>query len=189
MPRRTISDLLAQANTTLPDNILQEITAADVRDMIKDVIDTFKPGFGAVGNPLTTLVALGITPVVIPYTQLLAVTAEYTAVIASGTVRRNALGLPTVNDRITFFADVACPDGNEVVFSLYRDGLQVPGGMTVSGRGLGNIAAGSFSILSGTAIVGDPVYEVRAAKISGGADNVELSNVRLILEVIPTLGL
>ena len=188
MTRKTIAALLAQADATIEDNTTQAISAADVRNMIKDVIDTFSPGFGAVGNPTVTLTALGATPVVIPYAEMLAVTVEFTASLAAGTVRRNSQGLPSTNTRVTFYTDMATADGNEIVFSLYRDGANVPGGTTASGRGIGNIVEASFEVINGSPIAGDPVYSVRASRITGAAADVTLSNVRLILEVVPTLG-
>jgi hypothetical protein len=188
MTRKTIVALLLQADTNLPDNTSGDISAADVRDLLKDIIDTFKPGFGAIGNDLHTLVALGITPVVIPYTTLLAVTADFTANLVAGQITRNSLGLPSTNTRVTFATDMACQDGSEVVFSLYRDGINVPGGTTASGRGLGNITEATFEIINAQPVAGNPVYEVRASKITGAASNVDLTNVRLILEVVPTLG-
>jgi hypothetical protein len=188
MPRQTINALLTQANVTLADNVTGDISAADVRDLLKDVIDTFKPGFGAVSNPSVTLPSLFTTPVVIPYTTLLAVTVDFTATPAAGTVKRNALGLPTVNNRISFFADVLAPAGSDITLALYRDGIQVPGGVTVAGRGASTPTAAGFEILNGTPVAGDPIYEVRAAKISGAASAVGFNNVRFILEVIPTIG-
>ena len=180
--------LLAQADATIEDNVGGLISAADVRNMFKDFIETMTPGFGAVGNDLHALVGLGLPQQVVPYDTLLAVTADFSANLAAGEVTRNALGLPTVNTRITFYAGVAAPAGNEVVFSLFRDGVSVPGGCTVSGQGTGNISEGSFEIINGTPVAGNPVYKVMASKISGAAADVELSNVRLILEVVPTIG-
>jgi hypothetical protein len=188
MARKTMVALKAQADATLGDNATHDISAVDVRNMIKDFIDTMTPGFGAVGNDLHTLVNLGIAQVVVPYDVLLAVTADFSANLAAGEVTRHSLGLPTVNTRVTFYAGVAAPAGNEVVFTLFRDGVSVPGGCTVSGQGAGNIAEGSFEIINGTPVAGDPVYKVMASKISGAANDVELSNVRLILEVVPTIG-
>jgi hypothetical protein len=188
MPRKSIADLLVQADTTIADNTTGDISAGDVRDLLKDIIDTFKPGFGAVGNDLHTLVNLFTTPVVIPFDTLLAVTADFTANLGAGTVTRNALGLTSTNTRVTFYTDMATQDGSEVVFSLYRDGVNVPGGTTASGRGLGNVVEASFEIINAQPIAGDPAYEIRASKITGAASNVELSNTRLICEVVPTLG-
>lgn len=188
MTRKTMVALLAQADATLADNATQDISAADVRNLIKDFIDTMTPGFGAVGKDAHTLVALGVTPVVVPYDTLMAVTTEFTANLPAGTVTRNALGLPTVNTRITFFAGVTGPSGNEVSFTLQRDGVNVPGGFTVSGMGATNPVQGSFEIINATPVAGNPVYRVMAAKINGAAANVDLSNVRFILEVVPTIG-
>jgi hypothetical protein len=186
--RKTIVDLLAQADATINDNTSQDITAADVRNMVRDIIDTFCPGFGAVGNPSVTLNTLGTLPVVIPYSEMLAVTTDFVANLSAGTVQRKAMGLPSTNTRVTFYSDIAAADGSEIVMSLYRDGVNVPGGTTASGRGIGNVVEASFEIINAQPIAGDPVYSVRASKITGAADNVTFSNVRLILEVVPTIG-
>lgn len=188
MARKTMAALIAQANATLADNTTHLITAAVVRNMFKDFIDTVTPGFGAVSRATQTLVNLGAVQQVVTYDTNLAMTADFTPNLALGTVQRLALGLPTVNNRVSFFAQVDTTAGNEVSFTLFRDGVSVPGGCTVSGLGAGNPVEGTFSILNGTPIAGDPVYKVMASKVSGPASNVILTEVRLILEVVPTLG-
>jgi hypothetical protein len=188
MSRKTMAALIAQANATIEDNTTGAISASDVRTLIKDFIDTLTPGFGAVGDDAVTLPLVGLTPVVIPYDTTFAMTADFTAVLAAGTVKRNALGLPTVNNRITFVADVSCQSGSEVGFSLFRDGVNVPGGTVVTTQGAGNVVQASFSVLNATPLAGDPVYEVRCAKLNGAAANVDLTLMRFILEVIPTIG-
>jgi hypothetical protein len=188
MARKTLTALKAQADATIPDNATHLITAAAVRTLFKDFMDTMTPGFGAVGRATQTLVNLGVTQQVVTYDTLLAVTVDFTAVVAAGTMQRLALGLPTVNNRVTFFAQVDCPVGNEVNFTLFRDGVSVPGGCTVSGQGNGNPVEGSFTIINATPIAGDPVYKVMASKISGAASNVILTEARFILEVVPTIG-
>jgi len=189
MPRKTMIALLDQADTTLPNNTAQQITAADVRQMIKDVIDSFAPGYGAMQNLLVTLAALGLTPRVVPYTSVLVATPEFTCVPASGTITRLGGGLPSTVNRVSFYADVAAPTGNEVVFSLFRDGVDIPGGTTVSAQGAGNVVQAAFSVGTTASDGLDHVYDIRASKISGGADDVELSNVRFIMEYVPTIGI
>jgi hypothetical protein len=189
MTRKTMLALIAQADATLEDNTTGAITAADVRNLIKDVIDSFAPGYGAAANPLVTLPALGITPQIVKYTQNLAQTPEYAMSLAAGTITRLAQGLPTTVNRVSFYADVAAPAGNEVVFSLFRNGVDIPGGTTVSGQGAGNVSQAAFSVGTTSPDGADYTYDIRATKISGGADNVELSNVRFILESVPTLGI
>lgn len=188
MPRKTIVALLAQADATIEDNATGAISAADVRSMVKDIIDTFGPGWGAVGNNSVTLPALGPTAVVVPYAQSIRVTAEFQANLAAGTVKRLAQGLPHTNTRVTFTTEIACPDGNEVVFSLWRDGASVPGGTTASGRGIGNKTEATFVMIDQNPSNADSTYSVRVSKISGAADDVLLTNVRFILEVVPSIG-
>jgi len=180
--------LKAQADSTIEDNITGAISAADVRNMIKDLIDTLTPGFGAVGRATQTLVTLGPAAQVVTYDTAMAITPDFTPNLALGTVTRNALGLPTVNTRVTFYAGVEAPAGSEVLFTLFRDGVSVPGGFTVSCQGNGNPVQGSFEIINANPLAGDPVYKVMAAKISGAASNVILTDVRFILEVVPTIG-
>jgi hypothetical protein len=190
MTRKTILALLAQADETLPDNDTGAITPAVLRDMVRDIVETFSPGYGAMSSVTLTMAALGTTPRAIPYQTLLAQTPEFVCVPAAGTIKRLAQGLPTTVNRVSFNADVAAPSGAEVAFALYRNGTAVPGAaMTLTGQGAGNYAlasiSGGFTTLDGA----DYTYEVRAAKISGAVDDVNLSNVRFVVEVVPTIGI
>lgn len=186
MPRKTITALDLQADTTLADNIAQDISASDVRAMCKDITATFAPGYGAVANASLLLVALGLPPQIVTYTTTLLLSPDYTVNLGLGAITRVSGGLnPTIN-RVSFYAGVAAPTGNEIVFQLYRDGVAIPGGVSVSGQGAGNITQASFSLPTAVADGLNHTYDVRATKISGGVDNVTLSNVRFIMEYIPT---
>jgi hypothetical protein len=189
MARKTVLALLAEADTVLPDNTAHEISAADVRTLIKDFIESWSPGYGIASNDDLTLVALGITPQVVVYDVVLAQTTDYVVVPAAGTIQRLANGLPTTVNRVSFNCDLAAPTGNEVVFSLFRDGVDIPGGTTVSGQGAGNLAQASFSVGTTSPGAADHVYTVRASKISGGVDDVVLSNIRFFIEYVPTIGI
>ena len=189
MTRKTMAALLAQADSTLPDNTTGAITPAVLRAMVKDIVDSFCPGYGAANSVSMTLAALGTTPRAVPYQSVLSQTAEFVVTAAAGTIKRLAQGLPTTVNRVSFYADVACASGAECTFALYRNGVVVPGvSMTVTGQGLGNYSlaafAGGLTSLDGS----DYTYEVRASKISGAADDVLLSNVRFVVEVVPTIG-
>ena len=187
MPRKSITALLAQANTTLPNNATQEITAADVRDMVKDITDTFAPGYAAAAIAALLMPALGAVPAVVTYNTQLVLTADYIVNLAAGQITRVSNGLNPTFNRVSFYSGVAAPNGNEVLFQLYRDGVAIPGGVGVSAQGAGNIVAASFSIPTAAADALNHVYEVRASKISGGIDDVTLSNVRFIFEYVPTV--
>ena len=189
MPYRTIIDLRAEVGTFFPDNTTGLITAASVRDMFKDIIDTFSPGYGILSSESLTMAALGVTPRAIPFTSILAATDTYTAVLADGAVTRLARGLPSTVNRVSFYADVAAPAGDEMVFSLFRDGIDVPGGITVSGQGIGNRVQAAFSVGNSAEDALDHVYDIRVSKVTGGADDVELDNIRFIVEYVPTIGI
>jgi len=106
-----------------------------------------------------------------------------------GTIERLAGGLPSTVNRISFNCDLAAPAGDEVVFSLFRDGVDIPGGTTVSGQGLGNFVQAAFSVGTTAEDALDHTYTIRASKVTGGADNVELANVRFFVEYVPTIGI
>jgi hypothetical protein len=180
---------MAQADATLPDNITQDITAADVRNMVKDFIDTVTPGYGILSSDTLTLVALGVAPQIVTYADVLAETAGYVVDPVLGTIERLAGGLPSTVNRISFNCDLAAPAGDEVVFSLFRDGVDIPGGTTVSGQGLGNFVQAAFSVGTTAEDALDHTYTIRASKVTGGADNVELANVRFFVEYVPTIGI
>jgi len=189
MTRKTVLALLAQADANLADNITGDISAADVRQLVKDVVETYSPGYGIASNDSLTLVALGITPQVVTYDVVLAQTAEYVVTPGAGTIQRLAQGLPTTVNRVSFNCDLAAPTGDEVVFSLFRDGVDIPGGTTVSGQGLGNFVQAAFSVGTTSPGAADHVYTIRATKVTGGADNVDLENVRFFIEYVPTIGI
>ena len=189
MPRKPVVDLLAETHNSIYDNEVGGITAENLRNLLLDIIDTFAPGYGIVSIDSLTLVALGITPQVVTYDTTLASTPEYVVDLTLGTVQRLAQSLPSTVNRVSFYADLAAPTGDEVVFSLFRDGIDIPGGGTVSGQGLGNVVQAAFSIATTAEDSLDHTYDVRASKVTGGADNVELANVRFILESVPTLGI
>jgi hypothetical protein len=190
MTRKTMLALLAQADTTLEDNTAGGITPADIRAMVKDIVDSFCPGYGAATSVNLTMAALGTTPRAIPYQTKLAETAEFVVVLNAGTIKRLAQGLPTTVNRVSFYADVAAASGAEVSFALYRNGAAVPGAaMTVTGQGIGNFSLAAFTAGLTSLDGQDYVYEVRAAKISGATDDVQLSNVRFVVEVVPTIGI
>ena len=189
MPYKTIMALREQIGTMFPDNTTGLITPVQVRDMFKDIVDTFSPGYGILSADAITLVALGITPQTVFYEQVLAETDVYSCDFALGTISRLSMDLPSTVNRVSFYADVAAPTGDEVVFSLFRDQTDIPGGGTVSGQGLGNVVQGAFTISTTAEDDLSHTYDIRATKVSGGADNVELANVRFILEYIPTIGI
>ena len=94
MTRKTMLALLAQADSTLADNTTGDITPAVLRTMVKDIIDSFSPGYGAANSASLTLTTLGSTPRVIPYVTKLAETIEFVVTIAAGTIMSRTTNIP-----------------------------------------------------------------------------------------------
>jgi len=57
----------------------------------------------------------------------------------------------------------------------------------VVARGVGTGTLASFTTVNSTAGPGDPTFDVRASKPSGGLVDVTLLNTRLVVEIVPTL--
>lgn len=187
MTRKAVSALLAQAAATIEDNVLGNITAADMRAMVVDIIDTLKPGYAAVTKATALLAQLGPTPVVVPLDTVLISTTEFQLLPVTSGVQRLGGGLPSVSNRITFSTAVDSANNAAIVFTLYRDGVAVAGSVTVVARGIGTGTLASFTTVNSTVGPGDPTFDVRASKPSGGLVDVTLLNTRLVVEIVPTL--
>ena len=59
MTIKSIEQLLLQADTTIEDNVTGAISAADVRTLIKDFLDTIGPGYGVMNLTSLALAAHG----------------------------------------------------------------------------------------------------------------------------------
>lgn len=187
MPRKTMAALLAQAAATLPDNTTEEISPADVRLMVQDFVNSIKPGYAVLSNPTHTFPLLGGTPVLVPYTSVDLISAEDFQA-AAGIVTRLPNGLSSFVTRVNFAAEALGPSGAEFSAQLFVDGVQFGTGTTITMAGAANFAPLSFSVLVPKATGANQTLEVRVAKISGAASDVDLADVRLICEVVPTLG-
>jgi hypothetical protein len=59
--------------------------------------------------------------------------------------------------------------------------------VTIVARGIGTGTMASFTTVNATVGPGDPIYDIRVSKPSGGLVDVTLLNTRLVVEVVPTL--
>lgn len=181
MTIRSIIDLLAQADSTLPDNSTQLITAAVVRNIIKDFLDTVSPAYGAIRCSSTVETLAGATPITLaPFTTTDAATVGYyTANLTNGSVTRtlNATG---VTDFILASGSVDGPNNDLVTVSLFRDGAATGYSATVVLGGVGNPAAFNIAALlySTTA----PVYTLVA---TGPAGSKTFTNLSIVAQAQP----
>lgn len=186
MTIKSIIELLAQADATLPDNNTQLISAADVRNMIKDFIDTMSPAYGAIQLVGPSAIALTPTPVKLsPFTNILYATAPYfQSSAANGQVSRqiNAVGLTGATDFLVVTGGVNGPNNDNVTLEIYKNGVATGYKTSVTCSGGADVLGFNIAGISYTDAVAEAVYEVRA---NAPAGNFNFSNVALIVQAQP----
>jgi hypothetical protein len=167
MTIKSINELLAQADATLPDNTLGEISAADVRTIIKDFLDTMSPGYGALRLATQTLTLAPTPPVVIaPMTQSVAATAGlFTNNLTNGSTTRTLNGVTGSTVQLIATGDIAGGNGNEVTITLYKNGTPTLFKQTVTTSGAANRIG--FNIIGFDYTMVDATYDLRAAAPAG----------------------
>ena len=179
MPRLSITQLEAQANSTLPDNSIGAITPADVRDMILEFLKAIRPAYGILQKTTPQTLNLGTTPQLIPYTSTSnSDINQTTSSIPNGTVTRSERGTSTIN----FTMDLECASNRFITFTLFKNGVATPWRITGTGAGSGKPVGVSLTAID----YADPAatYEVRVGADTAGTSTI-LSNGGLLLSVDP----
>jgi len=181
MTRRTIVELIAQANSTLPDNVTGLIDPADVRNMILDFLDTVRPSYaviqiGSVGQ------SKAVTTIYSTFTwstTYIAQAPDWTTSLASGTLQRS--GGPATT-RLTFNIDVVAPNNSITTFGLFVNGVETP--WAVSNTSTSSTDRQSYAM---SAVVYDTSatiqYQIQVKSTVAG--NIVLSNASLVAENVP----
>ena len=181
MTAKSMLELLAQADATLPDNTTQEITAADVRNMIKDFIDSVTPGYGVVQivSQALTLNATTPTPLA-PASSTNTTPTIFAASAAQGSVQRTLNGVAGSTIQIIASGDISGNNGNEVTVRLFQDGNPTNFVQTVSTTGAAN--NNGFNIAAIVYVANDAVFDLRAVAPAG---TYTFRNVSLVAQAQP----
>lgn len=180
MTIRSIVDLLADADTNLPDNTTQLISAADVRNLIKDFLDTMSPAYGAIETGSVPLVLTPTPQLLAPYAVDLAATSGYFVNnLSAGSVQRLLNAAGTTNFIIAS-GGVSGPNNSNVTVTLFKNGAATPYAASVTCTGAGdivgfNIAGIDYSTVAAT-------YELR---VSAPAGSHTFSGVNLLVQAQP----
>jgi hypothetical protein len=185
MTIKSIVELLAQADATLEDNTTGAISAADVRNMIKDILDTVSPAYGAI-NLLTQQLTLSAVPQAIaPFaTTVVATTGYYTTNLTAGQVTRaiQSASIAGATDFIIIDGNIEGPNNDEATIQLYKNGVAMPFTQSVTLRGASRPVGFNLAAFSYTAVPGDAVYEVR---VSGDPGVKTLTNTLMLCQAQP----
>lgn len=184
--RFTIADLVAQADATLPDNVTQEISAADVRNMIKNFLGTMKPSAASMRTTISHVIALNnVSPVILtPFDVISAQDPpEMVPVLVGGTITHQvaSLGNAKAASRITFFIGVSGTAGAELTFTIFANGVATDVICRISTTGAGNVVDAILSgLLQETA---DTTYTIRVQ--SSNNANYTFTNGTFRVENVP----
>lgn len=185
MTRKIMDELLAQAQQVLPDNVAELIKPTDIRNMIKDILDTITPSYG--GMRISSLVQnLTATPTALVFqSEIVAFPPEWVINLAPGTMQRIQPTPPRVNSRFTINGDIIGGQGNEVTVELYANGLFSGWRSIVTTQGASNRGTFSFSAID--VIDSATVYELRVSTNASGSYTFQ--NVLFVGENIPVRSL
>jgi hypothetical protein len=181
MTIRSILELLAQADATIEDNTTQQISAADVRNLFKDFLDTMSPAYGAI-QCTSVAETLGATPQLIaPFTSQAAVTAGYfTSNLTNGSVTRSS-AVAGITDFIIASGSVAGGNNNNVVVEIFKGGVATGYKASVTCAGAGDAQAFNIAGITYTA-AGTATYDIRA---TGPAGSYTFTDVSIIAQAQP----
>jgi hypothetical protein len=181
---KTIVELEAQARATIEDNTAGAISAADVRNMFLEFLQTMKPASARISLTTPLVMQLTTTPKVIkPYTTIDYIdTPEFVATIVNGSVTRILSNSTSVRTSIIVSGTLEAPSGNDVTVELRRNGVAIGFSAINTGRGTGNYVPFDFGAYGPISTVAGEYALYAYAKATA---NVTFSNVSLLLEKIP----
>ena len=131
MPRKSITELIAQAAASFPDNATGAITPALLRAFCEDFLHAIAPAYGVCQKTAPQTVNLGLTPVAIAYTT--ATSSDINQLLASaplGKIERLERGTSTIN----FTMDIECATNRFITATLFKNGVATPWRITVQRR-------------------------------------------------------
>jgi hypothetical protein len=187
MARKTIEDLLSQANSTLADNVAEEISPADVRNMITDFLDTVTPAFGGMQQPSTTL-NLTATAVPVPMGSVMANgSPEWTANLTNGSLARVVpASAGAMSNQFWISGSVSGTNNADVTVMLYKNGAATAWQTVVTARGAGiqvtfNIGAidavvkadATYQLMTKASVAGNQVF----ANVVFAANNIPVRSL------------
>lgn len=179
MPRKSISELTAQAIASFPDNVTGLITPALLRTMFEDFLKAIAPAYGVCQKTAPQTVNLGLTPVAIVYTTATSSDInQLTASAATGKISRMERGTSTIN----FTMDIECASNRFITATLFKNGVATLWRITTNGAGTGNPVGMALTAID----YADPQaeYEVRLSAEQEGVSTV-ISNGAFLLSVDP----
>jgi len=187
MTIKSMLQLLAQADATLPDNSTGDISPADVRNMVRDFIDSVMPAYGTL-QLATQTKALNATPSKIaPFSSSFGATSGYFNVnVTDATITRlvQTAGVAGASDNVVISGVVSGANNANVVVRLFKNGAPTGYVTSVTCSGAGDDQGFSLVGLNYTdASAGDAVYDLRASCSNVGS--FVFKEISIVIQAIP----
>jgi hypothetical protein len=166
MARKSIVELIAEANANFPDNTTGLITPAKLRTFVVDFLNAVSPAYGYLQlvGPASQTFNLASSLMVFT-TATDSDPSQTTSAVPASTVTRAEVGVAT----IVFTTNVACATNRFIKFTLFKNGVATPWSVTATGGGAANPVAVSMSAVDPAPAPG-AVYSIHAvAEINGVA--------------------
>jgi hypothetical protein len=182
MTIRSIMELITESNALFPDNNIGDITPAELRQFLKDFLDTVSPAYGAI-QMLTESFTLNPTTYtkLAPFDNVIVATAGYfTANVVNGEVTRGLGSVPGSTLLFTINGFVTGSNGNDITVRLFKNGAQTPWVITVNAFGAANPVGFNIAAFDYTDV--DATYDIRAIAPNG---SYTFSEVSIIAQAQP----
>jgi hypothetical protein len=179
MPRKSITELTAQATADFADNNAGLITPAALRNFCNDFLNAIRPAYGILQKTIPETVNLGTTPAATAYNTAQDSDINQTNSSApNGQISRLERGTSTIN----WTMDIECATNRFITATLFKNGVATAWRTTMNGAGTGNPVGMSLTAVD----YADPPaeYEVRLSAEQAGV-STGLSNGATILSVDP----
>jgi hypothetical protein len=186
MTRRTITNLIAQFNTDLPDNNAELITPAMLRSALFDFVQSSVPITALIGgSPFAAVpMVLSTTPMKIP-TGIYSVALTGNPLLIEPRLPQNDILCKTTIGRILmqFNITFTAANGTDVGFTLAQNGAPLILRSVQTGRGLANQISAEFSWIFETLAIND-FFELFALSLSG-TPTIQIYNAALKALLLP----
>lgn len=178
MARKSINELIAEANAAFPDNVTGLITPADLRDFCLNFLNAISPAYGylTAAGPLSQ--TFGLTASLVGFSNAYDSDPAQTTSNAAGTIARSERGTSTIN----FSVDVSCANNVSVTFTINKNGTPTLWKITATGRGASNPVSAALTAID----YADPAatYTVTAVAENAGTA-CTLEQMALIVGIDP----
>jgi len=187
MARKTMEALTAQAANTLADNIVEDISPADVRNMVTDFLDTMTPAIGGLLQPNVTL---NLTTAAMPLAMASAIahpSPEWTVNLPNASMSRVVPpSAGAMNNQFWIAGSLSGTNNADVTVTLYKNGAATPWQTVVTSRGPGVEVAFSFSAIDAV-VTTDTTYALMVKGSVAGSQT--FFNVVFVANNIPVRSL